>query len=65
MGSTHSPDCLNATELEEVFWLEKRNDGFSTVCRAAANAQVAAYMKAGDKMGYLWNQGLFGKADPQ
>ena len=65
MVSTHSPDFLNATELEEVFWLEKGEDGFSIVCRAAANAKVAAYMKVGDKMGYLWNQGLFGKADPQ
>ena len=65
MVSTHSPDFLNATELEEVFWLEKGEDGFSTVCRASDDEQVAAYMKAGDKMGYLWNQGLFGKADPQ
>lgn len=65
MVSTHSPDFLNATEVGEVFWLEKGEDGFSKVCRAADDAQVAAYMEEGDKMGYLWNQGLFGKADPQ
>lgn len=65
MVSTHSPDFLNATEVGEVFWLEKGEDGFSKVCRAADDAQVVAYMKEGDKMGYLWNQGLFGKADPQ
>lgn len=65
MVSTHSPDFLNATEVGEVFWLEKGEDGFSKVCRAADDPQVTAYMKAGDKMGYLWNQGLFGKADPQ
>ena len=65
MVSTHSPDFLNATELEEVFWLEKGEDGFSTVCRASDDKQVVTYMEAGDKMGYLWNQGLFGKADPQ
>lgn len=65
MVSTHSPDFLNATALEEVFWLEKGEDGFSIVCRASDDEQVAAYMEAGDKMGYLWNQGLFGKADPQ
>ena len=65
MVSTHSPDFLNATEVGEVFWLEKGEDGFSKVCRAADDAQVVAYMEEGDKMGYLWNQGLFGKADPQ
>ncbi len=65
MVSTHSPDFLNATEVGEVFWLEKGEDGFSNVCRAADDAQVVAYMEEGDKMGYLWNQGLFGKADPQ
>lgn len=65
MVSTHSPDFLNATEVGEVFWLEKSEDGFSKVCRAADDAQVVAYMEEGDKMGYLWNQGLFGKADPQ
>lgn len=65
MVSTHSPDFLNATEVGEVFWLEKGDDGFSKVCRAADDAQIVAYMKEGDKMGYLWNQGLFGKADPQ
>ena len=65
MVSTHSPDFLNATEVGEVFWLEKGEDGFSKVCRAADDAQVVAYMEEGDKMGYLWNQGLVGKADPQ
>ena len=65
MVSTHSPDFLNATEVGEVFWLEKGEDGFSKVCRAADDAQVVAYMEEGDKMGYLWNQRLFGKADPQ
>ena len=65
MVSTHSPDFLNATEVGEVFWLEKGEDGFSKVCRAADDAQVVAYLKEGYKMGYLWNQGLFGKADPQ
>lgn len=65
MVSTHSPDFLNATEVGEVFWLEKGEDGFSKICRAADDAQVVAYMEEGDKMGYLWNQGLFGKADPQ
>lgn len=61
--STHSPDFLNATKLEEVFWLEKR-DGYTRVVRARDNQQIAAYMEAGDQMGYLWKQGFFGAADP-
>lgn len=65
MVSTHSPDFLNATDVKEVVWLEKGEDGFSKVCLAAADKQIVAYMEAGDRMGYLWNQGLFGKADPQ
>ncbi|NLF99033.1 MAG: AAA family ATPase [Lentisphaerae bacterium] len=62
--STHSPDFLNATRLEEVFWLEKR-DGYTQVKRAADDAQIAAYMSDGDLMGYLWKQGFFGGVDPQ
>lgn len=65
MVSTHSPDFLNATGVEEVFWLEKEKTGFTRVCRALADKQIVAYMQDGDKMGYLWKQGLFGKADPQ
>lgn len=61
--TTHSPDFLNAVQLEEVFWLVKRQ-GYTQVCRAADDAQLAAYMEAGDQMGYLWNQGLFPGAHP-
>ncbi len=61
--STHSPDFLNAAELEEVFWLEKRN-GYTLIKRASDDPQIAAYMREGDKMGYLWKQGFFGGVDP-
>jgi predicted ATPase len=62
--STHSPDLLNALRLEEVFWLIKEN-GYSQIRCARDDAQIAAYMKAGDQMGYLWKQGLFTGVDPQ
>lgn len=62
--STHSPDFLNATELEEVFWLVKK-DGYTVIQRAAEDSQVSDYMKGGDQMGYLWKQGFFEGADPQ
>ena len=62
--STHSPDFLNAVELEEVFWLVKRG-GYTEIRRARDDEQIAAYMADGDKMGYLWRQGFFEGADPQ
>lgn len=61
--STHSPDFLNALELDEVFWLVKK-DGYTQVYRARDDAQIAAYMQAGDQMGYLWKHGLFPQVDP-
>lgn len=62
--STHSPEFLNATRLEEVFWLVK-TDGFTHVRRAKDDPQIAAYMAEGDQMGYLWEQGFFEGADPR
>lgn len=61
--ATHSPDFLNATRIEEVFWLKKK-DGYTTVMRAADDPQIAAYMDDGDQMGYLWKQGFFEGIDP-
>jgi len=62
--STHSPDFLNAAQLEEVFWLEKK-DGYTVIHRARDDQQISAYMNEGDQMGYLWKQGFFGGAHPQ
>ena len=62
--STHSPDFLNDAELDEVFWLEKLESGFTKISRAANDEQIAAYMREGDKMGYLWKQGFFTGVDP-
>lgn len=62
--STHSPDFLNACELDEVLWLVKE-EGYTQVHRAKDDPQIAAYMNDGDQMGYLWKQGFFQGADPQ
>lgn len=63
--STHSPDLLNAINLNEVFWLSKR-DGYTTISRAQDNLQIKKYMNDEDeKMGYLWKQGFFDGVDPQ
>lgn len=61
--STHSPDFLNATRLEELFWLTK-SGGYTSVQRASENPQVAAYVKDGDLLGSLWKEGLLTGADP-
>ena len=62
--STHSPDFLNAVQVEEVFWLQKQG-GYTTIHRASDNAQVKAWMNDGDKMGRLWKQGSFEGVDPE
>ena len=62
--STHSPDFLNATRLDEVFWLVK-DAGYTQVKRARDDEQISAYMNDGDQMGYLWKQGFFEGADPK
>jgi len=62
--TTHSPEFLNACELAEVFWLTKR-EGYTSIARASGDAQIAAYVAEGDKLGSLWRQGLFTGADPE
>ncbi|MCY4234747.1 MAG: AAA family ATPase [Cyanobacteria bacterium MAG CAR2_bin_4] len=62
--STHSPDFLNAAQVEEVFWLQKQG-GYTTIHRASDNAQLKAWMEDGDKMGRLWKQGSFEGVDPE
>jgi predicted ATPase len=62
--TTHSPDFLNALELDEVCWLVK-SQGCTTIHRAKDNAQIAAYVAEGDQLGYLWKQGFFDGVDPQ
>lgn len=62
--STHSPDFLNAVELESVFWLTKKG-GYTKIERAQDNKQLQAFMEDGDKMGYLWKQGFFGRVHPR
>src|SRR5580704_8762818 len=46
MVSTHSPDLLNATRLEEVLWLVKK-DGLTEIMRAQDDPQVKRYMEEG------------------
>ncbi len=56
--STHSPDFLNATRLDEIYWLVKK-DGFTNVHRASNSARLRDLVDEGDQPGALWRQQLF------
>jgi predicted ATPase len=62
--STHSPDFVNALELEELFWMQK-DGGYSTVIRASDVREASALYEAGDKLGYLWRQHYFTGSGPK
>jgi predicted ATPase len=56
--STHSPDFLNGAQLEEIYWLVKK-DGFAEVRRASESELLCNLADEGDLPGALWKQGLF------
>jgi predicted ATPase len=62
--TTHSPDFLSAVPLKSIYWLRKEQ-GFTTIHRAADDAQLEALVEAGDRPGWLWREGLFKGADPK
>lgn len=62
--STHSPDFVNALNLEELFWLTKKN-GYTFINRAKDDETVKSLVKEGDQLGYLWNQKYFKGSGPQ
>ncbi|MCK5687810.1 AAA family ATPase [Myxococcota bacterium] len=62
--STHSPDFLNAVQIDEVYWLIKE-EGQTSIMRAQDDKEVAAFIAEGDQMGYLWKDGAFKGAAPQ
>ncbi len=61
--STHSPEFLNATRLDEIYWLVKQK-GFTTIQRASESEQLKSLVQEGDLPGALWRQGLFEGAAP-
>jgi predicted ATPase len=56
--STHSPDFLNAIEIEEVVLLEK-SGGYTKARRLCDDKEISSLFEYGDKLGWLWNQGYF------
>lgn len=62
--STHSPDFLNGLDLDEIFWLVKK-DGYTEVRRAESEPRLRRLVTEGDLPGALWKQGLFKGAGPR
>ena len=63
MVSTHSPDFLNAVNLESLFFLQKKN-GFTTIKRAEEDSTLKALFKEGNRLGYLWSHEYIEGVDP-
>ncbi|MDQ3459100.1 MAG: AAA family ATPase [Deinococcota bacterium] len=61
--STHSPDFLNGINLNEVFWLQKK-EGFTVIERTKNDELLRNLVAEGDSLGTLWRQGLFEGAYP-
>lgn len=62
--SSHSPDFVNALEVNELFWLKKQN-GYTTIKRATEDQAIVSLFKEGDKLGYLWKQNYFIGSGPK
>ena len=62
--STHSPDFLNAVPVRSLFVLSKER-GLSLIRPAAQFEQISDLVEAGDKLGWLWREGMFKGVSPQ
>jgi predicted ATPase len=62
--STHSPDFLNAVPVQSLFVISKEH-GLSVIRPAAQFDQISNLVDAGDKLGWLWRQGMFKGISPQ
>lgn len=61
--STHSPDFVNGVEIDELYWLVKK-DGFTEIRQAKDHPLIVNLVNEGDLLGYLWKQELLEGADP-
>lgn len=56
--STHSPEFLNGLNLDEIYWLA-RKDGYTTIHHGADSQVLKRLLEEGDLPGTLWRQGVF------
>jgi len=57
--TTHQPYFVDALEPNEVWILEKGNDGFSTIRRASEDAVIQGLVEEGLPLGGLWYSDYF------
>jgi predicted ATPase len=62
--SSHSPDFVNALNLEELFWLSKEN-GYSKIIRAKDDPFLKKLVSEGDLLGSLWKQSYLKGSGPK
>ncbi len=62
--SSHSPDFVNALELNELFWLDKQK-GFTAIKSASDDDMVKNLFEEGEKLGVLWKQGYLLGSGPK
>ena len=55
--STHSPDFLNAIELDELYCLVKK-EGYTKIICAGISPLIKSLVKEGDLLGDLWSQDI-------
>ena len=58
--TTHSPFFVNALSPEEVWVLQKQEDGFSTITRASDFEYVKQLCESEVELGDLWYSNYFG-----
>ncbi len=56
--SSHSPEFLNGSNLDEIYWLAKQG-GFTRIHHGAESELLKGLVEAGDLPGALWRQGVF------
>lgn len=61
--STHSPEFVNALNIEEVYWLTKES-GFSKIKKASETEIVGKMVQEGEPLGQLWKQGYLKGSNP-
>lgn len=62
--TTHSPFFVNGLRPEELWVLDRGDDGYARAKKASEMAKVAAQVRAGAELGALWMEGFFEAGDP-
>lgn len=61
--SSHSPDLINGSTPEELYWLTKK-DGFTYINRASDDQKILSLYQEGELLGYLWKQNYLTGSNP-